>query len=292
MYKDALKNSLNPSGLIQCIKWKINDFRQHPFYFRTFGTCVFCGAQGEGKTLSAVQYVLHVLETYPRAILVSNVSIKDRPFNTKMVQRVDEKGNPVLNENKEPIFDLIRYDGRLVNTDIILEESLQPDYEPVTIEYTGLEMLKYVNNAEYGVVFLIDEIHLELNSLESKNVDIEVMVEISQQRKQRKHIVGTSQVFMRMAKPLREQIHDIIICKCYFNLIQFNKWILGETVTEKNGKIEAEVKGRFLWFHRPEYYAQYDTYTKMKRYNKEWNGRKRVDNMYSQERGEVIEFKR
>lgn len=280
MYKDALRNSLNPIGLIQCIKWKLNDIRQHPFYFRTFGTCVFCGAQGEGKTLSAVQYVLHILETYPRAILVSNVAIKDRPFNARLVE---ENGNYVIRR--------IGTD-KLVNTDIILEEAQQPDYEPVTIEYTGLEMLKYVNNAEYGVVFLIDEIHLELNSLESKNVDIEVMVEISQQRKQRKHIVGTSQVFMRMAKPLREQIHDIIICKCYFNLIQFNKWILGETVTEKNGKIEAQVKGRFLWFHRPEYYAQYDTYTKMKRYNKEWNGRKRVDSMYNQERGEVLEFKR
>lgn len=280
MFKDALRNSLNPIGLFQCIKWKLEDIRLHPNYFRTFGTCVFCGAQGQGKTLSAVQYVLHILEKYPRAILVSNVAIKDRPFNTVLVE---EEGNYIMRR--------IGTD-ELVNTEVILEQANKPDYEPVTIEYTGLEMLKYVNNNEYGVVFLIDEIHLELNSLESKNVDIEVMVEISQQRKQRKHIVGTSQVFMRMAKPLREQIHDIMICKCWFGLIQFNKWILGETAVEKNGKLVADVKGRFLWFHRPEYYAQYDTYTKMRRYNQEWNGRKRVDSLYNQQGGDVIEFKR
>ena len=280
MFKDALKNSLNPIGIFKVLKWKWEEFRLHPDYFRTFGTCVFCGAQGEGKTLSAVQYVLHILEKYPRAILVSNVAIKDRPFNTVLVE---ENGNYVMRRIKT---------NKLVDTDVILKEVDEPDFEPVTIEYTGLDNLKYVNNNEYGVVFLIDEIHLELNSLESKNVDIEVMVEISQQRKQRKHIVGTSQVFMRMAKPLREQIHDIIICKCWFGLMQFNKWISGETATEENGKLVADVKGRFFWFHRPEYYAQYDTYTKMRRYNQEWNGRKRIDTMYNNERSELIEFKR
>ena len=40
--------------------------------------------------------------------------------------------------------------------------------------------------------------------------------------------------------------------------------------------------------HSHDMYQQYDTYTKMKRYNKEWNGRKRIDNIY--ERGEVIDL--
>lgn len=281
MYKNALKNSLSPEGLIKTIKYKLHDLKHYPTYFRTFGTCVFCGSQGEGKTLSAVQYVLKMCEKYPRCILVSNVAIKDRPFNAEMVQL--DNGQYTLRSLKT---------GQYINTDTILLESLFGYYEPVTVEYTGLDMLKYVSNQEYGVIFLIDEIHLELNSLESKNVDIEVMVEISQQRKQRKHIVGTSQVFMRMAKPLREQIHDIVICKCFFNLLQFNKWIKGETATEKNGKLEAEVKGRFLWWHHPDYYGQYDTYVKMKRYNKEWNGRKRIENIYNSEVIKDVEFKR
>ena len=281
MNNSALQNSLSIKNLIDTIKWKSDERKRLPLWFRTFGTCVFCGAQGEGKTLSAVQYVLNLCRIYRRCILVTNVAIKDRPFNAYL--KKFPSGNYHIVSMK---------DDRIITTDSILLRSSDPDYEPVTIEYTGLDMLKNVNNREYGVIFLIDEIHLELNSLESKNVDIEVMVEISQQRKQRKHIVGTSQVFMRMAKPLREQIHDIIICKCLFGVIQLNKWIKGETAEEKNGKLEAEVKGHYIWPHSPEYYQQYNTYTKMKRYNKEWNGRKRVDNIYEGKVVHDVEFKR
>lgn len=272
MYRRALKNSLDIEYLLKTLKYKWNDYKMNPTHFRAFGTCVFCGAQGEGKTLSAVQYVLHLLKKYPRAILVTNVAIKDRPFNAELVQL--DNGTFSLHHLNT---------GKYINTDTILVESLYDFYEPITVEYTGLDMLKHINNREYGVIFLIDEIHLELNSLESKNVDIEIMVEISQQRKQRKHIVGTSQIFMRMAKPLREQIHDVIICRGFLGLLQFNKWINGMTATEKNGKLEAEVKGRYLWWHSPDYYKQYNTYTKMKRYNQEWNGRKRRDNLYESE---------
>ncbi len=282
MFKQCMKNGFNIADVVDLIKWKINDYREHPYWFRTFGTCVFCGAQGEGKTLSAVQYVLNIAKEYPHCVIVSNVAIRDLPFNT------------ILKYDKETQQYVLVYQptGEVINTQWILEHAGDEDFQHICIEYTGLEMLKYVNNNEYGVVFLIDEIHLELNSLESKNIDIEVMVEISQQRKQRKHIVGTSQVYMRMAKPLREQIHDIILCSNLFGFIQYNRWVKGESCYEENGKLKADVNGRFIWTHSPDMYAQYDTYTKMKRYNQEWNGRKRIDNIY--ERGEVIdvEFKR
>lgn len=271
MIRSALQNQSTFKSIFDVLKFKLTYNKLHPTELKTFGTCVFCGAQGEGKTLSAVQYVLRLLEMYPRCILVTNVAMKSRPFNATV--EYDDDGTAYIRH----------FDGRLINESTIMLDSLYHDYEPITIEYQGLDMLKSVNNGKCGVVFLIDEIHLELNSLESKNIDIEVMVEISQQRKQKKHIVGTSQVFMRMAKPLREQIHDIIICRNYLQCLQFNKWIIGETATEKNGKLEAEVKGRFLWFHRLDYYNEYNTYAKMRRYNKEWQGRKRVDNIYSNE---------
>ena len=86
-------------------------------------------------------------------------------------------------------------------------------YEDRTVEYNGLDSLKELENGFSGVLYFIDEIHLELYSLESKNIDMDVIVELSQQRKQRKHIVGTSQVYMRMAKPLREQVKNIVLCR-------------------------------------------------------------------------------
>lgn len=278
MYKEAMKNGFNIFDIFRINKFKLDDFRAHPDHLRTFGTCIFCGAQGEGKTLSAVQYVLNLHKIYPKAIIVSNVSIKSLPFNTELRK---EGNNAYLYNYKRNV---------IVDTEFILDDYMNnPEFESICLEYTGLDMLKLVKNNEYGVIYLIDELHLELNSLESKNVDIEVMVEISQQRKQRKHIVGTSQIFMRLAKPLREQIHDIILCSNYFGCIQFNKWINGETVREENGKIIADVKGRFIWTHKPSYYSEFDTYAKMKRYNQEWQGRQRDFNFY--ERGaEYVRF--
>lgn len=58
MNKSALRNSLDIDSLFETLKYRIRDKKYHPTFFRTFGTCVFCGAQGEGKTLSAVQYIL------------------------------------------------------------------------------------------------------------------------------------------------------------------------------------------------------------------------------------------
>lgn len=159
------------------------------------------------------------------------------------------------------------------------------------IDYNGIESLTKIENSEKGVIYFIDEIHLEFNSLESKNTPIEVMIEISQQRKQRKHIVGTSQVFMRMAKPLREQIKNIVICKNYLGCIQYNKLIDGETATEKDGKLVADVKKHSVWFHTPELYNSYDTYAKMKRYSKEWQGVSRQD-IYEKDTKNIINIGR
>ena len=98
------------------------------------------------------------------------------------------------------------------------------------------------------------------------------MVEVSQQRKQRKHIVGTSQVFMRLAKPLREQIDTVVLCKNYLNCIQFNTVINGKTAIEENGKLKADILSKSLWFHTPILYNSYDTFAKMRRYRNEWQG--------------------
>lgn len=141
------------------------------------------------------------------------------------------------------------------------------------IEYDGLDCIKNLENGYYGVIYLIDEIHLEFNSLESKNVPIEVMVEVSQQRKQRKHIIGTSQVYGRLAKPFREQIKYAVLCQNFFKVLQLNTLIDGAKSVEKDGKLVTDTVKRYFWFHRPDLYRSYDTYAKMRRYRNEWQGR-------------------
>lgn len=228
--QEFLKGSLNPLNIFKCITHNIKFLQNHPYYFKPSGLLLFCGAQGSGKTLSAVQYVTKLSYEYPKAIICTNVDI----------------------------------------------QGLNPD--STVVEYNGLDDLKNLENGYHGVIYLIDEIHLEYNSLESKNIDIEIMVEVSQQRKQRKHIVGTSQVYGRLAKPFREQISDIILCRCFFGIFQFNKFIDGTTAHEENGKLKCDVKHRFFWFHNPCLYNSYDTYAKMRRYRNEWQGRPRIFN--------------
>ena len=225
MRNEYLEGSLNPACALKSIKYKIDFARENPDYFKPEGILIFCGSQGSGKTLSAVQYVLELCRAYPKAILCTNVDIFTLPEHTRV------------------------------------------------IEYDGLECLKNIENGQNGVIYFIDEIHLELNSLESKNIDMDTIVELSQQRKQRKHIVGTSQVYMRMAKPLREQVKDVILCTNFFHLFQFNKHIDGFSSYEENGHLKYETLGVYMWFHSPDLYKSYDTYAKMRRYKKEWKGR-------------------
>lgn len=226
-----LEGSINLKNIFKTIKHNIKFAREHPDYFEPDGLLVFCGPQGSGKTLSAVQYVRKLCIEYPRAILCTNCKINNLPAHTAVVP------------------------------------------------YDGIESLTKYENGEFGVIYFIDEIHLEFNSLESKNIPIEVMVEISQQRKQRKHIVGTSQVYTRMAKPLREQIKNVVICKKWLNCIQFNRLVDGESSHEVDGELKFDTSKVCLWFHSPELYNCYDTYAKMKRYRKEWNGVSR-QNLY------------
>lgn len=130
------------------------------------------------------------------------------------------------------------------------------------IKYTGFNDFK-IENGIYGVIYVLDEIHLILNSLESKGVPLSVIVELSQQRKQRKLILGTSQVYGRMAKPLREQIRNVIVCKNFFGLFQFNYLIDGFNTKEKDGELQVDKVKTSFFFHSKEDYKAYDTYKKM-----------------------------
>lgn len=225
---ELLKGSANPVNIFRTYNYNLEFSRNNPDFFRPDGILLFCGSQGSGKTLSAVQYVKKIMSSYPKCILCTNLEIL----------------------------------------------GLTEDEEKRVFQYEGIESLKNVENGIYGVVYLIDEIHLEWNSTESKNISIEEMKQFSQQRKQRKHIVGTTQVYGRIAKPIREQLKNIILCNKYIGCLQVNKLIDGYSSIEKDGHIESTVLKKFIWFHSPSLYKSYDTFKVIDRYKKEWNGRK------------------
>lgn len=141
----------------------------------------------------------------------------------------------------------------------------------------GDTLLKY-KNGEQGVIFLIDEIQIYFNSLESKNISIDVIALLSQQRKQRLHIVCTSQVFDRMAKPLREQFDKAIECNCYFNALQINHVIKRDLGAEDKGTtgLRRKFSKTFIWFHKVTMYNSYDTYVVIKRGNIKQKGESNI----------------
>lgn len=214
---DLKDNTSKVKNFLKTIKYNYNFRKQHPNYFNSDGLICFVGSQGSGKTLSAVNYVYHLMERYPMCKLVTNVLLKDYPIDNIRV-----------------------------------------------FKFEGNEDFSKYSNGEYGVIYFVDEIQLYLNSLGSKNVDMEVITQISQQRKQRKHIVATSQVFGRLAKPLREQFSCVVLCTNYFGKIQINKVINRQDLegeTSSDTTITGNVKFKYCFVHSPIYYQRYDTYS-------------------------------
>ena len=69
MLYGAGKASMSPLVVLRWLKYKIAFFREHPDYFLPDGLLVFTGAQGSGKSMSAVNYVVNLMDMYPRCRL-------------------------------------------------------------------------------------------------------------------------------------------------------------------------------------------------------------------------------
>lgn len=78
--------------------------------------------------------------------------------------------------------------------------------------YFGIDDFNDLYNGQDGIVFVLDEIQTLYSSLKSKNMDDAELFVWSQNRKNRRVILGTSQRFTRVAKPIREQCMYHIEC--------------------------------------------------------------------------------
>lgn len=153
-------------------------------------------------------------------------------------------------------------------TNIIFNNDLI-DYSDRIIYFQSVdelaEKLVKINNGECGVIYLIDEIQTYFNALDSKNIPPYVFTEISQQRKQRKLIIGTSQLWDRMAKPFREQANYEIRCNTLFNVLTVQTVIDAHTLKmdDKTGRSVGNVIKRGWFFHNRRLRNMYDTYQKV-----------------------------
>ena len=106
---------------------------------------------------------------------------------------------------------------------------------------------------------------LTFGNLASVTAAISDMAALCQMRKSRRIILGTSQVYGRIAKPIREQLKYLIVCRNYLHVIQHNILCDPIEVQERNGTINPLVLGEKWWFHSPELYQSYETFKKIQR---------------------------
>lgn len=216
--KKFFEGSLNPVNIFKIIRHNILFARDNPDYFYPSGIWVFCGPQGSGKTLSAVQCLQKMCREYPNALVCTNIRVRG-----------------------------------IDNT---------------VIPFTDYEQLKTLDNGIRGIIFFLDELHVLWNSLESKEIPISEMACFCQMRKNRRVIIGTSQVYSRIAKPIREQLQYAIDCRNFFGFLQVNQVLDPSESVEKNGNLEAKKLCTKVWFHSPVLYKSYDTLFKVERANR------------------------
>lgn len=120
------------------------------------------------------------------------------------------------------------------------------------------------SNGTDGQIIFLDEIQNWFSSNESKNFPPEMLTEITQQRKQRKIVVGTSQVFTRISKPIREQItllYKPMTIAGALTIVRVYKVSLNDDGTVKNMKMRRW----YAFVHDDELRSCYDTYEKVER---------------------------
>lgn len=195
-----------------------------------FGSRVYVGHQGQGKTLSMVDYVFRLKEEYPNCKVVSNIKLYGIPY--------------------------YKFD----NADELIP------------------LLSLKNGAD-GVVILIDEAHLFFNK--KNGISLDVLTAISQQRKDRKRLVFSSQIWEELDISLRKQVKEIVSCHCLARHWQINDIQDGETLTYD--KLQSEYVANHIRYeifkHNDIMYKRYDTLQKIvsnKEYNRQITNRMEV----------------
>ncbi len=135
-------------------------------------------------------------------------------------------------------------------------------------EITHWRDIVFSNNGIYGEIDVLDEIQTWFSSMQSLNFPVEMLQEISQQRKQRKAIYGTAQVFTKIGKSIREQTTflylPITIAGC---LTICRKYALR---LDSEGQIkEKHLRRTFFFVHTEELRNSYDTYKRIERLAKD-----------------------
>lgn len=120
-------------------------------------------------------------------------------------------------------------------------------------------MLTDYKNDIQGVIVGMDELQNWFSSNDSKNFPPEMLSIITQNRKNRRIILGTSQNFYLLAKAIRSQATEVRRCTTLFGCLTIVKRV--EPMLDSEGNVqEWKNRGMYFFVHSKELREAYDTY--------------------------------
>lgn len=120
-----------------------------------------------------------------------------------------------------------------------------------------------LRNGSDGVLVLLDEAHLYFGK--KSGISLDVLTAISQQRKDRRRIVFSSQIWEELDISLRKQVKEIVSCRTILGFLQVNTISDGESLSydKLQGSYVAKKLYTEIFKHNLELYNSYDTYQKI-----------------------------
>lgn len=132
-------------------------------------------------------------------------------------------------------------------------------YKHEDVALTDWRQLIDYKNGIYGVIVGIDEIQNWFSSKQSKDFPPEMFEVVTQNRKNRRIIVATTQNFYQPAKDIRAQCSEVRKCITFFGVFTVVHAV--RPVLDSNGDVKEWKHVRFYSFvHTKEIREAYDTY--------------------------------
>ncbi len=120
------------------------------------------------------------------------------------------------------------------------------------------QLIDYKNGMK-GVIVCIDETQNWFSSAQSKDFPPEMLSVITQNRKNRRIILGTAQSFHLLAKSIRSQATEVRECHTFFGCLTFV--IRREPFLDSEGNvIKMKWRGMYSFVHNKELREAYDTW--------------------------------
>ena len=116
--KEFLYGSKNPIDFFKTKAYKRKFKKEHSDYFEPDGILVFCGWQGSGKTISAVNYISQLTYIYPKAIVVTNTDLTNLNPATSVIEYNGMESLTDIN-NMFTLFSLLSNLNKYLNWNIL-----------------------------------------------------------------------------------------------------------------------------------------------------------------------------